>query len=72
MRGVCMCVTGPPAGGQCMACGAFGPPLPGPWPAPSAPRPYMPGPTVPAPRPLSEEDVRRIIREELDRGKAKT
>ena len=64
MMGVCGCVTGPPPGGICNACGAVGPGY--------AP-PGMPNPPVyqrgfyEAPA-LTEEQVRRIIREELERA----
>lgn len=68
-RGVCMCVTGPPAGGVCAACGAVGAPLP-----------YPAGPPAPAPQPVgrvevhhypaSEDAIRRIVREEIARALA--
>lgn len=72
MRGICMCVTGPPAGGVCNACGAVGPPLAGPnypyapWPPTPPPEPgrYYP------PNPLTPEEVRKIVREEIEKGRA--
>lgn len=55
---VCGCVTGPPPNGVCNACGAVGP------------RTYDSeiGRYQFTPKPLTEEDVRRIIREELKRA----
>lgn len=67
MRGVCMCVCGPPAGGVCNACGAVGPPLPGQGCAPPLPTPVGTGTYHFTPTPLTAEDVRRIFREELER-----
>lgn len=67
MSGICMCVTGPPPGGVCVACGAVGPPMVYPPPLPYQPLPPAQGGCVPL-KQLTEDDVRRIIREELDRA----
>jgi hypothetical protein len=71
--GVCMCTCGPPPGGVCRACGMVGPPLPSPQPY-QPPRwfPVVPN-TPPAPGQVtiiqspSVEQIRQIVREELDR-----
>ncbi len=70
----CGCVMGPPAGGLCRACGAVGAPLPIQYlyPPVYAPMPYAPGcaPTY-GPICLTADDVRRIVREELERAASK-
>jgi hypothetical protein len=75
MRGICGCVTGPPPGGICNACGAWGvgynPPYGVPaQPPPNAPVvPYAaPGPIQFIPAPLTADEVRKIVREELERA----
>lgn len=75
MHGICGCVTGPPPGGICNACGAWGvgyvPPFGVPaQPPPNAPNPFMPGPLQWVPAPLTAEEVRKIVREELERALA--
>lgn len=64
--GICGCVTGPPPGGICGACGAWGvgyrPPYGPPDPLPS----FTPGPVQFVPLPLTGDDVRRIVREEIE------
>lgn len=74
MYGICGCVTGPPPGGICNACGAWGVGYVRPFgvpaqPPPNAPVPYaVPGPIQFVPTPLTAEDVRKIVREELERA----
>lgn len=66
MKGICGCVTGPPPGGICNACGAWGV---GYYPPGSpAPHPMTPGPWTYMPTPLTADEVRRIVREELERA----
>jgi hypothetical protein len=59
--GVCMCTTGPPPGGRCSACGAVGPTI---YDTPSPPPPTPRVGRVEVAQ-LTEEDIRRIFREEL-------
>jgi hypothetical protein len=65
MTGICNCVCGPPRGGQCSACGAYGEPI---IPHGPAPQPIFIWPQF-YPKQLTEEDLRRIIREEIKRSK---
>jgi hypothetical protein len=61
-------VIGPPPNGICGACGAAGPYYvgdPNSYPMPSTP--WQPGKIEFYPSPLTADDVRRIIREELER-----
>lgn len=62
MIGVCNCTIGPPPYPQrCNACGASAAPFtPVLWPFPAAP-PQQ----TPPDHPLTEADVRRIVRDEL-------
>lgn len=70
--GVCNCVGGPPPGGRCMACGIVGQPL-------YAPVPTEAWPPLPQPAPQvgkivieqvpSLDDIRKVIREEIERAK---
>lgn len=70
----CMCVTGPPPGGICNACGAwgvgYGPPYGVPQPPPpNAPQPIQWPPAVTfVLAPLTAEEIRKIVREELERA----
>ena len=57
MKGVCGCSIGPPPGGICNACGTVGPPLPHDY-----------GRYQFTPNQLTEADIRRIVREELERA----
>lgn len=72
MNGICMCTSGPPAGGRCMACGAYGEPIPSPY----VPQPVVDRPIVmPATEihhhhhtGLTADEVREIVREELEKA----
>lgn len=72
MIGICMCVTGPPPGGICNACGAWGVGYSPPYGAPQNPLPasdFKPGPIqFYIPTPLTLEDIRKVVREELERS----
>lgn len=60
MNGICGCTIGPPPWPQrCMACGAYSG-NPAGWPGAPLGGTY-------APLPPSAEDIRRIVREELER-----
>jgi len=63
MRGVCNCVCGPPPNGVCGACGAVGPQVPV-RETQVVQTPIVIWPQF-YPRQVTEEDVRRIIREEI-------
>lgn len=64
MNGICGCVMGPPPGGRCNACGAVGPPLH----YEPYPHPYDKGHYTFTPTPITPEDIRRIVREEIERA----
>lgn len=68
MKGICGCVTGPPPGGICNACGAWGVGYRPPYEAPIPPQPFNPGPITFVPAPLTADEVRKIVREELERA----
>ena len=71
MNGICMCVSGPPPGGICGACGAWGAGYHPPYRAPQNPLPmpdFKPGPITFVPAPLTADEVRKIVREELERA----
>lgn len=65
---ICGCVTGPPPFGICNACGAVGSHYRGPETVPTNP-PLQPGKVEFWPQPMTAEEIRRIVREELERSK---
>ena len=58
----CHCVTGPPAGGVCTACGAVGPPLPSIERIPHTDEQFSLNPGIER---LMREAIKEIIRDEL-------
>jgi len=65
---VCGCISGPPPGGICNACGAWGVGYRPPYeaPLPPQPSPWPPGVHF-VPAPMTGEEIRKIVREELER-----